>query len=115
MWHYIVLSQLRLFVRRSYDSEGKGHITHQDFLQRLSGDQFAPSDQQGMSQQIIAKSYAGLEQHHRNQQAKHEQITLNQAYSSVNMAVSQVLQQLRSVSHAYFYLYLSLTLAPARR
>ena len=78
-----------------YDPEGKGHLSHGDFTKALTGDQFAPSDLQGTSQKIIKQSYKGLEEHHRNQQAKHEQITMNQAATSVVMSVETVLQQLK--------------------
>ena len=80
---------------RRFDAEGKGCINYSDFLTRLTGEQFAPGDWHGTSDKIIAGSYAGLEKHHREQQAKHEQNTVNQAFASVTMDVTDILQQLK--------------------
>lgn len=70
-------------------------MSHQDFLQALTGDQFAPGDQTGTSKQITVNSYMRLSQQHAEQQAKQEQITINQANRSVVFTVEQVIQQLK--------------------
>lgn len=78
-----------------YDPAGSGRLTHAEFVRQLTGEEFTPGDQGGTSHNIIKQSYQGLEKHHRDQQAKHEQITLNQANTATVMSVETVLQQLK--------------------
>ena len=81
-----------------YDTDGKGYVTHEDFLRYLTAEQFAPGDHGGTSQHIMENSHKKLEEHLEDQQAKHEQITFNQAVLTTEWSVDQLLQQLRSVS-----------------
>ena len=78
-----------------YDTEGKGYIDHQDFLYKLGGAQFAPSDTAGTSKRIMQDSYQYLDEHHQMQQARQEKITLNQANRVVKMTTDQLHQKLK--------------------
>ncbi|XP_023929939.1 EF-hand calcium-binding domain-containing protein 6 [Lingula anatina] len=78
-----------------YDSEGKGYVTHQDFLQKLGAAEFAPGDMGGTSRKIVDNSYKALDLHHQQQQAKHERITQHQAERTAVMSVNEVERELR--------------------
>ena len=78
-----------------YDEGKKGFVSHQDFLKRLTGEQFAPGDQHGTSKTITVNSYQRLADQHAEQQARQEQITINQANRSVVFTVDQIIQQLK--------------------
>ena len=74
---------------------GKGFVTHSDFVYHLTGLDFTPGDEAGTSHKIVDGSYRNLERHHREQRAKHEQITVAQANKSVTLTLPDLLQQLR--------------------
>ena len=78
-----------------YDDNNKGVISHQDFLHHLTAEKFAPGDQEGPSLQIAVNSQVRLEELHQDQQAKHEQITLNQANTITAFSVDHILQELK--------------------
>ena len=85
----------RIFTCTRYDPEGKGFVTHPDFVNHLTGLVFTPGDEAGTSHKIVEGSYRTLGRHHRDQQAKHEKITVAQANKSVTLSLRDVLQQLR--------------------
>ncbi|CAH1799481.1 unnamed protein product [Owenia fusiformis] len=80
---------------RRYDLEGKGYISHTDFLEELVGHQFAPGDEVGPSRRIINDSYMNLDRHHADQQAKQEMITLKTVYRAAEMTAEEVHQELK--------------------
>lgn len=77
-----------------YDDERKGHITHQQFLQKI-GVNFAPGDDSGTSKQIVDSSIKTLDEHHTSMMLKHEMQTYHQANAAWNMPVETVFVQLR--------------------
>ncbi|XP_046566155.1 EF-hand calcium-binding domain-containing protein 6-like [Haliotis rubra] len=77
-----------------YDEEGKGYISHQDFLNKLGAEKFGPMDE-GLSMTIIDESKRHLEEHNRAQQLKHEDITQKQASLGSAMTAEWVERQLR--------------------
>lgn len=86
-----------------YDPERKGGVTHKDFLQNLqAADKFTPGDLNGPSTEIHVNSQIQLQDHNMQQQAKHEQITENQANTVTAFTVDHVLQQLKSVASLPF-------------
>uniref|UniRef100_A0A2C9KUP1 EF-hand domain-containing protein n=1 Tax=Biomphalaria glabrata TaxID=6526 RepID=A0A2C9KUP1_BIOGL len=77
------------------DAENKGFISHEDFLQRLVGSEFAPGDNQGPSADIIKGNYHYMKDHSRKQQEKHEAITWNQVNLTKTMPAIMVERVLR--------------------
>ena len=70
-------------------------MSHQDFLRRLTGTEFAPGDDAGMSKQIVDNSYRAVQEHHDRQRAKQEQITYNQAAHAEFLTVDELMKQLK--------------------
>lgn len=84
-----------MFKSYRYDTNSKGFISHQDFLQHLGAAEYAPGDEEGPSMNIISGNYRFLEDHNRLQQERHEDITWNQANLTHNMPAIMVERQLR--------------------
>lgn len=78
----------------------KGYISHQDFLEKLGTAEFATADN-GPSSNIISGNRQYMEDHQRQQQEKHENITWNQANLTMNMPAVIVERQLRYFVECY--------------
>ncbi|KAL8588470.1 hypothetical protein ACOMHN_054049 [Nucella lapillus] len=83
----------RLWAR--YDEEGKGFISHSDFLEHLGGPEHAPGDHSGPSQRIIDGSHHHIALHNSLQQECHEDITQKQANLTSHMSATEVIRQLK--------------------
>ncbi|XP_076811807.1 EF-hand calcium-binding domain-containing protein 6-like [Clavelina lepadiformis] len=87
-----------------YDEEGKGYITHQDFLRKL-GVNFAAGDNlglQGTSRKMVDENYQNVLNHHDFQQAKHEEIAFNQIKYSQHLTAETVERELKDRFREYY-------------
>ncbi|XP_070189620.1 EF-hand calcium-binding domain-containing protein 6-like [Littorina saxatilis] len=89
-----------------YDEEGKGFISHSDFLEHLGAPEHAPGDFVGPSQRIIDGSRFNIELHNTLQQQRHEGITQKQANLTEHMSATEVIRQLKDkIRDSYADLY----------
>ncbi|XP_076466442.1 EF-hand calcium-binding domain-containing protein 6-like [Babylonia areolata] len=89
-----------------YDEEGKGFISHSDFLEHLGGPEHAPGDYAGTSQRIIDGSRFHIGLHSDLQQQRHEEITQNQANLTSHMSATEVIRQLKDkIRDSYDHMY----------
>ncbi|XP_041351388.1 EF-hand calcium-binding domain-containing protein 6-like [Gigantopelta aegis] len=77
-----------------YDRENKGYISHQNFLENIGAEDYAPADV-GVSEDIIGGSCKALIEHSKTQRIMHEQITLKQANLGTGMTAEWIEKQLR--------------------
>lgn len=87
-----------------YDLDMKGYISHQDFLEKL-GLVFAPGDNlglQGTSRKMVEENYHNVLAHHEHQQAKHEEIALNQIKYSRKLTAETVEKELKDRFREYY-------------
>nr|XP_025969917.1 EF-hand calcium-binding domain-containing protein 6 [Dromaius novaehollandiae] len=75
-----------------YDTDAKGYLTHQEFLQRL-GIKFAPADT-GLSRHITEDKYAHLKAHYNNQQKKHSKLEEQQKQQTKALHVNEMKKQI---------------------
>ncbi|KAL3881564.1 hypothetical protein ACJMK2_027990 [Sinanodonta woodiana] len=78
-----------------FDEDGKGFVSHSDFLAKIGASEFTPGDLAGPSTEIIDQSRKHLEDHSEQQQAKQERLTLHQAQRAAFMTAEQVERILR--------------------
>lgn len=78
-----------------FDTENRGYISYETFLQKIGASEFTPGDLFGMSSKIIDHSRQFLEDHNEEQQIKQERITHLQANRTGFMTVEQVEQALK--------------------
>lgn len=78
----------------SYDEDGVGYMTHDQFLQKI-GVNFAPGDDQGVSRAIVDGSLREVDEHYMNMNLRHEIQTCNQANTIWNLPVDTIFTQLR--------------------
>nr|XP_039259918.1 EF-hand calcium-binding domain-containing protein 6-like [Styela clava] len=89
---------------QKYDPDNKGFISHQDFLEKL-GHVFAPGDNsglQGTSYKMVEENYHNVLAHHEHQQAKHEEIALNQIQYSRKLSAETVEKELKDRFREYY-------------
>ena len=84
-----------MFHVNRYDREGKGFISHSDFLEYLGAPEHAPGDFTGPSQRIIDGSHFNIDLHNALQQQRHEDITQKQANLTSHMSATEVIRQLK--------------------
>ncbi|KAM7127249.1 LOW QUALITY PROTEIN: EF-hand calcium-binding domain-containing protein 6 [Ciconia maguari] len=83
-----------------YDTDAKGYLTHQEFLQKL-GTEFAPADT-GLSRHITEDSYAQLQAHYNNQQKKHSKLEEQQKQQTKALHVREIKKQIKDKFRDYF-------------
>ncbi|XP_075598913.1 EF-hand calcium-binding domain-containing protein 6 [Balearica regulorum gibbericeps] len=83
-----------------YDTDAKGYLTHQEFLQKL-GIEFAPADT-GLSRHIMGDSSAHLQAHYNNQQKKHSKLEEQQKQQSKALHVREIKKQIKDKFRDYF-------------
>ncbi|XP_054673072.1 LOW QUALITY PROTEIN: EF-hand calcium-binding domain-containing protein 6 [Grus americana] len=83
-----------------YDTDAKGYLTHQEFLQKL-GIEFAPTDT-GLSRHITGDSSAHLQAHYNNRQKKHSKLEEQQKQQSKAPHVREIKKQIKDKFRDYF-------------
>ncbi|XP_076184720.1 EF-hand calcium-binding domain-containing protein 6 [Aptenodytes patagonicus] len=86
-----------------YDTDAKGYLTHQEFLQKL-GIEFAPADA-GLSRHITEGSYARLQAHYNNQQKKHSKLEEQQKQQTKALHVREIKKQIKDKFRDYFQVF----------
>ncbi|XP_075066378.1 EF-hand calcium-binding domain-containing protein 6 isoform X2 [Mixophyes fleayi] len=88
----------KLWIR--YDPEGKGHLTHQEFLQKL-GVNFASGDS-GPSKRIIEDNRQTLEKHHSTQQKIHQEMQVFHMHQTRALDIKDIEQQVKDKFREYY-------------
>ncbi|KAM6314508.1 LOW QUALITY PROTEIN: EF-hand calcium-binding domain-containing protein 6 [Podargus strigoides] len=83
-----------------YDTDAKGYLTRQEFLQKLGID-FAPAVT-GLSRHIKEDSYAHLQAHYNNQQKKHSKLEKQQKQQTEALHVREIKKQIKDKFRDYF-------------
>ncbi|CAN2387261.1 calcium ion binding [Pristimantis euphronides] len=83
-----------------YDPEGKGHLTHQEFLQKL-GVNFATGDT-GPSKQIIEDNHQTLEKHFSSQQKIHQEMHEFHKHQTRALNIKDLEQQIKDKFRDYY-------------
>ncbi|XP_010214118.1 PREDICTED: EF-hand calcium-binding domain-containing protein 6, partial [Tinamus guttatus] len=83
-----------------YDTDAKGYLTHQEFLQKL-GIEFAPADT-GLGKHITEDNHAHLKAHYNNQQKKHSKLEEQQKQQTKALHVNEVKKQIKNKFRNYF-------------
>ncbi|XP_014795529.1 PREDICTED: EF-hand calcium-binding domain-containing protein 6-like [Calidris pugnax] len=83
-----------------YDTDAKGYLTHQEFLQKL-GIEFAPTDT-GLSKHITEDRYAHLQMHYNNQQKKHSKLEEQQKQQTKALHAREIKKQIKDKFRDYF-------------
>nr|DBA30474.1 TPA: hypothetical protein GDO54_006443 [Pyxicephalus adspersus] len=83
-----------------YDSEGKGHLTHQEFLQKL-GVNFASGDS-GPSQRIVDDNHETLEKHYNSQQKLHQDLHTFHKHQTRALNIRDIEQQVKDKFREYY-------------
>ncbi|KAM6211114.1 LOW QUALITY PROTEIN: EF-hand calcium-binding domain-containing protein 6 [Sarcoramphus papa] len=82
-----------------YDTDAKGYLTHQEFLQKL-GMEFAPADTE-LSRHIMEDSYARLRAHYDNHK-KHSKLEEQQQQQTKTLHVREIKKQIKDKFRDYF-------------
>ncbi|XP_075712106.1 EF-hand calcium-binding domain-containing protein 6 isoform X2 [Rhinoderma darwinii] len=83
-----------------YDPEGKGYLTHQEFLQKL-GVNFATGDS-GPSKRIIEDNHQILEQHYNSQQKIHQEMHEFHKHQTRALNIKDIEQQIKDKFREYY-------------
>ncbi|KAM4037214.1 EF-hand calcium-binding domain-containing protein 6 isoform 1-T2 [Anomaloglossus baeobatrachus] len=83
-----------------YDPEGKGHLTHQEFLQKL-GVNFASGDS-GPSKRIIEDNHQTLEKHYNSQQKILEEMHEFHKHQTRGLSMKDIEQQIKDKFREYY-------------
>lgn len=83
-----------------YDPEGKGHLTHQEFLQKL-GVNFASGDS-GPSKRIIEDNHQTLEKHYNSQQKIHQEMHEFHKHQTRALNIKDIEQQIKDKFREYY-------------
>ncbi|XP_068134278.1 EF-hand calcium-binding domain-containing protein 6 isoform X2 [Hyperolius riggenbachi] len=76
-----------------YDPEGKGHLTHQEFLQKL-GVNFASGDG-GPSRRIVEDNHQALEKHYNSQQKLQKELQIFYKHQTQAMDIRDIEHQVK--------------------
>ncbi|XP_056373356.1 EF-hand calcium-binding domain-containing protein 6 [Hyla sarda] len=83
-----------------YDPEGKGHLTHQEFLQKL-GVNFASGDS-GPSRRIVEDNHQALEKHYSSQQKIHQEMHEFHKHQTRALNIKDIEQQIKDKFREYY-------------
>ncbi|XP_066446468.1 EF-hand calcium-binding domain-containing protein 6 isoform X2 [Eleutherodactylus coqui] len=83
-----------------YDPEGKGHLTHQEFLQKL-GVNFASGDS-GPSKRIIEDNHQALEKHYSSQQKIQQEMYEFHKHQTRALNIKDIEQQIKDKFREYY-------------
>ncbi|XP_044133778.1 EF-hand calcium-binding domain-containing protein 6 [Bufo gargarizans] len=83
-----------------YDPEGRGHLTHQEFLQKL-GVNFASGDS-GPSKRIIEDNYQTLEKHYSSQQKINKEMQEFHKHQTRSLNIKDIEQQIKDKFREYY-------------
>ncbi|XP_040201756.1 EF-hand calcium-binding domain-containing protein 6 [Rana temporaria] len=83
-----------------YDPEGKGHLTHQEFLQRLGVD-FARGDS-GPSKRIVEDNQQALEKHYNSQKKLHQDMHAFHKHQTQALNIKDIEQQVKDKFREYY-------------
>ncbi|XP_063784992.1 EF-hand calcium-binding domain-containing protein 6 isoform X2 [Pseudophryne corroboree] len=83
-----------------YDPDGKGHLTHQEFLQKL-GVNFASGDS-GPSKRIIEDNCQTLEKHYNTQQKLHQELQAFHVHQTQALDIKDIEQQIKDKFREYY-------------
>ncbi|KAM5172966.1 EF-hand calcium-binding domain-containing protein 6 [Mantella aurantiaca] len=83
-----------------YDPEEKGHLTHQEFLQKL-GVNFASGDS-GPSKRIVEDNHQTLEKHYNSQQKLHREMQAFHKHQTQGLNIKDIEQQVKDKFREYY-------------